>query len=100
MTTEAKDIGDSIRLNGTFTDIAGADADPTAIVLTVKEPDGVVVTKNWPTPADITTDATGRFHFDFAITKAGRHVVNWTGTGVVATASEDEFYGRRKEATA
>lgn len=100
MTTEAKDVGDSIRLNGPFTDIAGADADPTAIVLTIKEPDGGVVTKNWPTPADITKDGTGKFHFDFAITKAGRHIVNWTGTGAVATAAEQEFYARRKEAVA
>ena len=100
MTTEAKDIGDSIRLNATFTNIAGADTDPTAIVLTIREPDGVLVTKDYPTPADITKDATGKFHFDFAITKAGRHIVNWEGTGAVATAEETEFYARRKEAVA
>ena len=102
MTTAAFDIGDLNTLNQTFTDAATppVDTDPTAIVLTIKEPDGVVVTKNWPTPADITRDDTGKFHFDFAITKAGRHVVNWTGTGAVSTASENEFYARRKEAVA
>lgn len=98
MATPANDLGDSIRLNGTYTDIAGAAADPTAIVLTIKEPDGVVVTKNYPTPADITRTALGVFYYDFAITKAGRHVANWTGTGAVATAEEIEFYARRKEA--
>lgn len=100
MTTTAYDIGDLRTLSAVFTDAADppVETDPTAIVLTIKEPDGVVVTKDWPTPADITKDATGKFHYDFAITKAGRHVVNWLGTGAVATASEDEFYARRKEA--
>ena len=101
MTTEAKDIGDTIRLKATFTNIAGTDTDPTAIVLDIKEPDGVIVTKNGaPAAPDLTTTGTGLFHYDFAITKAGRHIVNWTGTGAVATAEEIEFYARRKEAVA
>ena len=100
MTTEAKDIGDTIRLNATFTNIAGDNTDPTAIVLTIREPDGVLVTKNWPTPADITKDATGKFHFDFAITKAGRHIDDWEGTGAVAPAEAIEFYARRTKGVA
>lgn len=99
MTTPVQDIGDVRTLSVVFTDNATppVDTDPTAIVLTIKEPDGVIVTKDWPTPVDITRDDPGKFHFDFPITKAGRHIVNWTGTGAVATAPDEEFYARRKE---
>lgn len=101
MTTPAHDIGDLRILSVVFTDAATppVETDPTTIVLTIKEPDGVIVTENFP--GNIVDDpGDGKFHFDFAITKAGRHIVNWTGLGAVATASEDEFYGRRKEAVA
>lgn len=100
MTTTAYDIGDLRTLSAVFTVVGGAETDPTAIVLLIKEADGTVITKNWPTPATIIRDATGRFHYDHPIAKAGRHIINWTGVGAVATASEDEFYGRRKEAVA
>ena len=96
MTTDPFDIGDLKTLKGAFIDDAGADADPTSIVLTIQEPDGTLVTENFP--GNITNPGVGKYEFDFAITKAGRHVVNWTGIGAVATAAENEFYARRKEA--
>ena len=100
MTTKAYDIGDLRTLSVIFTVVGGSETNPTSLVLTVKEPDGTIVAKLWPTPAEVTNDAPGKFHFDFPITKAGRHIVNWTGVGAVATASENEFYARRKEAVA
>ncbi len=96
--TDTFDVGDIRRLTATYTDFAAAVADPTAIVLTIREPDGVLVTKDWPAPADITKDSTGVFHYDFTIAKEGRHVVNWTSTGAVVAAGESEFWARQKNA--
>ena len=90
MRTESLHIGATKRVIGTFFDFAGAPADPATITLKIKEPDDVVVTKTHP--ADVTQDSTGVYHFDFATTKPGRHVVRWIGTGAVAAVDEIEFY--------
>ena len=99
MVTSAFDIGDLKTLSVTFTNIAGANTDPTSVTLTIKEPDGTITTKIVES-GGVIKDSTGKYHFDFAITKAGRHIVNWLGAGTVAEATETEFYARRKEAVA
>ena len=50
MTTPAHDIGDLRILSVVFTDAATppVETDPTTIVLTIKEPDGVILTENFP----------------------------------------------------
>lgn len=100
MTTTAYDIGDMKRCSVAITSIAGVAADPTAVVLIIREPDGTEVTKNYPTPADLTKDSTGNYHYDYTITKAGRHVERWVGTGSVVVAERVEFWARAKGVSA
>lgn len=100
MTTTAYDVGDLKRCSCAFTSIAGAATDPTAVVLVIREPDGTEITKSYPTPSDITKDSTGNYHYDFAITKAGRHVERWVGTGAVAVGEKIEFWARAKGVSA
>lgn len=95
MTTPAYNIGAQKTLTGTFTDINGTPVDPTEIALTIREPDGVPVTKAL---VDLTRTATGVYTYDYTIAKAGRHVVRWQGTAGTFAADEDDFYARRQEA--
>ncbi len=96
MTTPAHDIGDLRRLTGQFKDIAGVVKDPTTITFKMREPDGVLTTHVFP--AVIVKDSTGTYHVDFTITKAGRHVWRFEGTGDVVATEEQDFFARRTEA--
>lgn len=98
MTTTAHDIGETRRFQATFKDLAGDNTDPSTATIIVREPDGVETTESGTvaTPANLTNSATGVWHYDFALTKTGRHIVRWSGTGNVATAERDEFWVRQK----
>jgi len=98
--TKSHDIGDLRRIPAAFTDFDGVATDPTEATIVIREPDGAIVTDN--TAGAVVNDAAadGAFYYDFTITKAGRHVARWEGTGAVVTAGEVEFYARRKEAVA
>ncbi len=94
MTTTAVDIGDVKRLQATFTNVAGTLADPTAINLIIREPDGTEITK---VIGDMTNPSTGVFYYDHTWTaKPGRHIVRWESTGPVTTAERTEFWVRQK----
>jgi hypothetical protein len=95
MTTTVYDIGDRRTLQVDFTDAAGTPAGPTAVTLTIREPDGTIVSK---TGGELSNPQVGRYTFAYTIAKDGRHVVRWQGAGVVDTAEETEFYARRREA--
>lgn len=94
MTTTAYHIGQLRRLKCTFYDLNGDPTNPTTVVVTIREPDGTLLT---PTPV---SEGSGVYRTDFAIAKPGRHVVNWEGDGVVETVAETEFWARRKQAVA
>jgi hypothetical protein len=72
-------------LSTTITNVAtGLPADPGALVLTYVNviPGSTTVTKNWPTPADITKDSTGHFHYDVpAGLTVGHYRDTWTSSG-------------------
>ena len=95
MVTTAHDIGDTRRLQATFTDVSGTATNPTTIALVIKAPDGTKTTKDIN---DLTNDGTGIYFYDHAFTTAGRHIINWTATGAVITAAETEIYIRKKGA--
>lgn len=80
------EIGDGVRLSVVFTDaVNGALADPTAVALTLQQPDGtnaaVVVQK----------DSTGKYHADYLTAQPGVHVWRWAGTGAIPAAAEGVF---------
>lgn len=95
MTTAAYDIGDQRRLQGDFVDVDGNPVDPTVVVLTIREPDGGLVSK---TGVELGNPDIGSFTYDYTLTKPGRHVVNWAGTAGTVAAGEHELWARRKQA--
>lgn len=94
MTTPAYDIGDLRRFEVTFTDINDVAADPTTITFKIREPDGTVTTYVYGTNSELVKDATGKYHVDWTVAKAGRHIVRWEGDGSLITAEEAEFYAK------
>jgi hypothetical protein len=93
MPTETAFVGASKRLTFTFTDVAGAPADPTSIALTILEPDGVTISK---TEADMANPALGTWTYDHSVAKAGRHGVRCDADGAVEAAVQPEFYAMTK----
>lgn len=83
-------IGNVIRLYSAFVDILGAPVDPSTVVLSIKQPDGSVVTLTYAND-QITKASTGNYYADFQPTIEGIHYYNYTGTGACVSASEKVF---------
>jgi hypothetical protein len=84
------DIGDMIRLSGSFTNSAGTATDPTTVTLKVKDPSGNIDTYTYAL-SEVTKDSTGAYHKDITIDEAGQWYYRFVGTGTVAAAEEGEF---------
>ena len=80
--------GQVARICSQVTDITGALADPTSIILKVRTPDGIVTTYS----TALVKDSTGVYHYDLALTQAGEHFIRWEATGVDQSAVQDTFY--------
>ena len=91
------DIGDTIRVTGTFTDTGGAVADPTFTYVHVETPDGTVTT--YGTSTAITRVSTGSFRYDFVSTGRGLYEYRWEGVGNVTGNEEGWFSVRRGRVT-
>ena len=86
------DIGDKLRLTGTFT-VSAVNTDPTAVVLQVKDPTGNVTTYTYAL-AEIVKSATGVYYRDVSIDESGVWYYRWSGTGAVETAEEGRIQVR------
>lgn len=88
------DVGDRPRIYCSTKDAGNVPTDPTALTLKYKVGGGDVVTKSWPTPAEITKDSTGEFYFDLDITSDMNGALvqyRWNATGAVIGAAEGSF---------
>lgn len=97
MASNEYDIGDLPRLTATF-EVSDVAADPTAVTFTLREPDGVLTTYTYPADAELVKDATGVYHVDWPVTKAGNHFYRFAGTGAAVAAEERQFVARVKKA--
>jgi hypothetical protein len=86
VTRDTYHVGDESRLFGSFTNLAGADADPTAIVCTVRKPDATIVTPS------VVKDSVGHYHADLILDTSGTYYYGFSGTGAVVAAGESELY--------
>ncbi len=92
MTTESFNIGDKEKFEARFSDDSGNPKNPTTVIATLREPDGVIST---PTA---TNAGTGLFTVDVEFTKTGRHHLEIAGTGDVVSAEEIDFYVKVRNA--
>lgn len=83
------DIGDVRTLSATFRNAAGTGTNPTTVVLTIRKPDGTVVT---PTPA---ATGAGVYNYVQIIDQAGVWAWKYTGTGTVTDMQQGQFSVRK-----
>ena len=79
-------VGNISRLSCTFTDQSGAPADPTAVTVQVRPPQGSVSTY---TP---TRDGVGAYHYDLTLSVPGTYWYRFIGTGAVTAESADRSF--------
>jgi hypothetical protein len=78
-------VGQPVRLSTVVEDITGAAVDPTTLTLSWQLAGvATITTKTWPTPADLTKDSVGHFHFDLTGLAAGHYRYKWVSTGTPA----------------
>lgn len=77
-----------VRLTGTFRDLAGVLANPTAVVCTVEAPDGTTSTPS------VTNSGTGIYYADVTLSQAGTWKVEWQGTGALIVAGDEVVEAR------
>jgi uncharacterized protein YfaS (alpha-2-macroglobulin family) len=75
MSCEPLTVGDAVRVEIATRDIAGNLADPTALAVTVQDPDGTTA------PATVIRTSTGLYYFDLDLAKAGTYAYRAVATG-------------------
>lgn len=85
------DVGDLVRVTGTFTDSDGSAVDPTALKIYYKAPGGTITEKLYGTDTDVIKDSTGVYHLDIDINASGRWFYRFVGTGSAQAADEYWF---------
>lgn len=71
-----------VRVTATYTDLAGATANPTSVVCIVEAPDGTTTTPG------VTNSAAGVYYSDVTLDQAGRWKVEFQGTGAIVAAGD------------
>jgi hypothetical protein len=90
MAINVYDVGDRVRLFGSFT-VSGVKTNPTLAQCRVLKPDGTSTTYN---PPAVVNDNTGDFHVDISVDQGGRWYYKWIGTGAVESVAEKYFQVR------
>ena len=85
---ESYDLGNLVRVSGSFTTVTGAPADPTTITLRVKDPTGTIAVY---TGGAMVRDGIGAYHYDLVPAKSGTWSYRWEGTGAVTAAGDSSF---------
>lgn len=93
------DIGDLVRVKGTFRDSTGAVADPTFVTLKLKPANDATRTYTYGTDIELIKDSTGIYYVDVSPNVAGHWTYQWKGTGAVKTMEESHFAVRTPEIT-
>lgn len=76
------EVGDIAVITVSFTDANGAPADPTTVILTIRNPDNTI-----STPA-VGHAATGLYTYSLTITQSGVYLYQWAGTGAIVAVVE------------
>lgn len=93
MTTEYI-TGQLVRVDAAWTDLSGNAIDPTAVMCTVTDPDGVGTTYTYGDGAEIVRDAVGSYHIDINADSAGYWRYRWYSTGTGQAAARGGFVVR------
>lgn len=84
--------GNLVRIDGAFTDSNDAPADPSTVVLKVKDPTGATTTYTQGVDPDLIKDNVGFYHLDLQPTLEGVWHYRWEGSGAIKAAGDGRFY--------
>lgn len=85
--------GQSVKLTASFTDSAGAAANPTTVTCKVEEPDGTETSYTSVSTPAITNPATGSYQLILSTDQSGMFSYRWTGTtGTTTPVVEGQFH--------
>ena len=99
------DIGDIVRITGTFTDTGGTNADPTTVHFLYDTPTSTAPTTATRTSTStgavggITRASTGVYYVDITSTGQGLYETRFTSTGVIGASVESWFSVRPRRVT-
>lgn len=87
--TNEYDIGDSVRLQGTFTDVDGAAFDPDTVTVKYQDPSG-----NDTSSTSATQSATGVYYLDIEVDEGGIWYYRFEGTatGGAKQGAEETYF--------
>ena len=88
------DIGDMVRLTGTFTQNAAV-VDPSTISVKLLAPDATSSTYTY-SGGTVVRDSMGVYHVDVAPVLSGTYRYRWVSTGTGAAAEEEWFQVRSR----
>lgn len=91
------DIGDKLRFTATFTNLAGAATDPTAVLFRMKLPAGTTTTYTYGSNAELVKSSTGVYYVEWTFSVADTHHYRFSGTGTVTAADEGSVLIRRSK---
>lgn len=81
-------IGQQLKIQGTFRNLAGALTNPSGITLRIMKPDGTL--ESTVTESGMTNASTGVWYYLYTPDASGRYYFRMVSAGIVA-AHEDEF---------
>ena len=85
-------VGDKVRVFGTWTSTAGAVVDPTALRLRYRVPGSTVTVFTYSTSqSNIVRISTGAYRADIVTTVRGLHRYRWDSSGTGTAAEEGQF---------
>lgn len=88
------DVGDTVRLKGTFTDTGGSFVDPTKVTMWVKAPSSTVLVAT--STGSVAHPSTGVYTLDVSIGSSGMWRYRVYSTGSIVTAEENTFIIQRR----
>lgn len=85
------EVGDLVRVYGTFTDQAGTAIDPTDVFFSFKNPSKTITTYKYGVDAKLVKSATGVYYVDINANNVGIWYYRFYSTGTRQTANEGLF---------
>ena len=85
--------GTTMSVTASFTNDAGAPADPVSVVFKTHSPDGDIATYTYGTDGNVSKSSTGNYAATFVADRAGRWRTRWEGTDALGNTIviEDNF---------
>jgi len=85
------DLGDVVRVTGTWTNAAGAATDPTSVYCKYMDPSRNVTSLEYGVDAALVKSDTGIYYVDISADEPGRWFVRFYSTGTGQAAEESNF---------